>query len=31
LDTLKGDRARPEALLPHAVQFPGIEYATTLK
>jgi predicted dienelactone hydrolase len=31
LDTLKGDQAAHEALLPDAVQFPGIEYTTTLK
>ena len=31
LDTLKGDQAAHEALLPDAVQFPGIEYATTLE
>src|SRR5262245_38164164 len=31
LDTLKGDHAAHEALLPGAVNFPGIEYATTLK
>jgi predicted dienelactone hydrolase len=30
LDTLKGDQAAHEALLPDAVQFPGIEYTTTL-
>jgi predicted dienelactone hydrolase len=31
LDTLKGDPAAHEALLPDAVQFPGIEYMTTLE
>ena len=31
LDTLKGDQSAHEALLPDAVQFPGIEYTTTLK
>lgn len=30
LDTLKGDQAARKVLLPDAVQFPGIEYATTL-
>jgi predicted dienelactone hydrolase len=30
LDTLKGDQAAHEALLPDAVQFAGIEYTTTL-
>lgn len=31
LDTLKGDEAAHAALLPDAVNFPGIEYATTMK
>jgi len=31
LDILKGDQAAHEVLLPDAVQFPGIEYTTTLK
>ncbi|MFN8440630.1 MAG: prolyl oligopeptidase family serine peptidase [Caldilineaceae bacterium] len=31
LDMLNGDAAAHEALLPGAFQFPGIEYATTLK
>jgi len=31
LDILKGDKAAHQALLPDAVQFSGIEYATTLK
>ena len=31
LDTLKGDKAAHAALLPDAVNFPGIEYATTMK
>ena len=31
LDTLKGDEAARAALLPDAVQFPGVEYATTLR
>jgi predicted dienelactone hydrolase len=31
LDTLKGDQAAHEALLPDAVQFAGIEYTTTLE
>jgi predicted dienelactone hydrolase len=31
LDTLKGDQAAHDALLPAAVQFAGIEYTTTLK
>lgn len=31
LDTLKGDQSAHAALLPAAVQFPGIEYTTTLK
>jgi predicted dienelactone hydrolase len=30
LDTLKGDPAAHAALLPDAVNFPGIEYSTTL-
>lgn len=30
LDTLKGDQAGHAALLPDAVQFPGVEYTTTL-
>lgn len=31
LNTLKGDKAAHAALLPDAVSFPGIEYATTMK
>ena len=31
LDTLKGDKEAHAALLPDAVSFPGIEYATTMK
>jgi len=31
LDTLKSDEQAHTALLPDAVQFPGIDYATTLK
>jgi predicted dienelactone hydrolase len=31
LDTLKGDQAAHEALLPDAAQYAGIEYTTTLK
>ena len=31
LDTLKGDQAAHESLLPEAVYFSGIEYSTTLK
>lgn len=31
LDTLKGDQEAHAALLPEAVNFPGIEYATTMK
>ncbi len=31
LDVLKGDQAAHETLLPNAVNFPGIEYTTTLK
>lgn len=31
LDTLKGDKDAHAALLPDAVSFPGIEYATTMK
>lgn len=31
LDTLKGDKKAHAALLPDAVNFPGIEYATTMK
>ena len=31
LDTLKGDKDAHAALLPGAVNFPGIEYATTMK
>jgi predicted dienelactone hydrolase len=31
LDTLKGDEAAHAALLPDAVNFPGIEYTTTMK
>ncbi len=31
LDTLKGDKAAHAALLPDAVNFPGVEYATTMK
>lgn len=31
LDTLKGDEAAHAALLPDAVSFPGVEYATTMK
>lgn len=31
LDTLKGDQAAHEMLLPDAVQFPGIEYRATLR
>ena len=31
LNTLKGDQAAHEALLPDAVQFAGIEYTTTMK
>ena len=31
LDTLKGDEAAHAALLPDAVNFPGIEYTTTLQ
>jgi predicted dienelactone hydrolase len=31
LDTLKGDQVSREALLPDAVQFPGVEYRTTLE
>jgi hypothetical protein len=31
LDMLKGDKVAHEALLPDAVNFPGIEYTTTLK
>jgi predicted dienelactone hydrolase len=30
LDTLEGDSAAHEALLPDAVRFPGIDYVTTL-
>lgn len=31
IDMLKGDQAAHNALLPDAVQFPGIEYQTTLR
>ncbi len=31
LDTLKGDKEAHAALLPEAVNFPGVEYATTMK
>jgi len=31
LDTLKGDKDAHAALLPDAVNFPGVEYATTMK
>jgi hypothetical protein len=31
LDTLKGDQEAHTALLPDAVNFPGIEYITTMK
>jgi predicted dienelactone hydrolase len=31
LDTLKGDQAAHAALLPDAVNFPGVEYTTTLQ
>ena len=31
LDTLKGDKAAHAALLPDAINFPGIEYTTTMK
>jgi predicted dienelactone hydrolase len=31
LDTLKGDKDAHAALLPEAVNFPGVEYATTMK
>ena len=31
LDTLKGDKEAHAALLPDAVNFPGIEYTTTMK
>ena len=31
LDTLKGDEAAHAALLPDAVNFPGIEYVTTMR
>jgi predicted dienelactone hydrolase len=31
LDTLKGDQSAHQALRPDAVQFPGIEYTTTLQ
>jgi predicted dienelactone hydrolase len=31
LDTLKGDKEAHAALLPDAVSFPGVEYATTMK
>jgi len=31
LDTLKGDEAAHAALLPDAVNFPGVDYATTMK
>ena len=31
LDQLKGDKAAHKALLPDAVNFPGIDYKTTMK
>ncbi|HVO41465.1 MAG TPA: hypothetical protein VMT34_02525, partial [Aggregatilineales bacterium] len=31
LDTLKGDKEAHKALLPDAVEFPGITYQTTMK